>query len=129
MHTQRAGAAAALCTAVVCSMWSGCILHQLTKQPCACLILYFRAVACGLEHTIAITSKDVLAWGSHEFGQLGHGEHAPDTCVRPMPIKLLHEVMVTQVIRTWMYCAAAGDVVARLLHLQLVTVKISIADM
>lgn len=35
-----------------------------------------RAVACGLEHTVCITAKDILSWGSNEYGQLGHGEHA-----------------------------------------------------
>jgi hypothetical protein len=70
--------------------------HVLTcVAPCAC-----RSVACGHEHTVCITTKDVFAWGSNEYGQLGHGDAAPDTCSRPFPIKVLHDVMVTQVRRT-----------------------------
>ncbi|KAI8468357.1 MAG: regulator of chromosome condensation 1/beta-lactamase-inhibitor protein II [Monoraphidium minutum] len=60
-----------------------------------------KAVACGLEHTVAITAKDILSWGSNEYGQLGHGDHAlqaSDVCSRPMPVKVLHDVMVTQVV-------------------------------
>jgi len=56
-----------------------------------------RSVACGHEHTVCITTKDVFAWGSNEYGQLGHGDAAPDICSRPFPIKVLHDVMVTQV--------------------------------
>lgn len=56
-----------------------------------------RSVACGHEHTVCITTKDVFAWGSNEYGQLGHGDAAPDLCSRPFPIKVLHDVMVTQV--------------------------------
>lgn len=51
----------------------------------------------GLEHTVAITTRDVLSWGSNEYGQLGLGESAPEALSRPHPIKSLHEVMVTQV--------------------------------
>jgi alpha-tubulin suppressor-like RCC1 family protein len=46
---------------------------------------------------VCITTKDVFAWGSNEYGQLGHGDNAPDVCSRPFPIKVLHDVMVTQV--------------------------------
>jgi hypothetical protein len=46
---------------------------------------------------VCITTKDVIAWGSNEYGQLGHGDHAPDVCSRPCAIKVLHDVMVTQV--------------------------------
>lgn len=46
---------------------------------------------------MCITTKDVFAWGSNEYGQLGHGDAAPDVCSRPFPIKVLHDVMVTQV--------------------------------
>jgi alpha-tubulin suppressor-like RCC1 family protein len=57
-----------------------------------------KAVACGYEHTVCVTHKDVLAWGSNEHGQLGLGEAAAECCPRPYPIKLLHDVMVTQVV-------------------------------
>lgn len=46
---------------------------------------------------MCITTKDVFAWGSNEYGQLGHGDAAPDVCSRPFPIKVLHDIMVTQV--------------------------------
>lgn len=46
---------------------------------------------------MCITTKDVIAWGSNEYGQLGHGDSAPDVCSRPYPIKMLHDAMVTQV--------------------------------
>lgn len=52
---------------------------------------------------MCITTKDVIAWGSNEYGQLGHGDHAPDVCSRPCAIKMLHDVMVTQV-RRCLYC-------------------------
>eukprot|EP00879_Flechtneria_rotunda_P005191 GHRR01005473.1.p1 GENE.GHRR01005473.1~~GHRR01005473.1.p1 ORF type:complete len:1380 (+),score=526.24 GHRR01005473.1:240-4379(+) len=69
-----------------------------TPAPVSALAgLDVKAVACGLEHTVCITTKDVIAWGSNEFGQLGHTEHASDICSRPGVIKLLHDVMVTQV--------------------------------
>jgi alpha-tubulin suppressor-like RCC1 family protein len=57
-----------------------------------------RSVSCGHEHTVAITSKDVLAWGSNEWGQLGLGDSAQDMCSRPYPIRHLHDMMVTQVV-------------------------------
>ncbi len=57
-----------------------------------------KAVACGYEHSVAVTHKDVLAWGSNEHGQLGLGEGAPESVPRPYPVKLLHDVMVTQVV-------------------------------
>ncbi|KAF6264509.1 regulator of chromosome condensation 1/beta-lactamase-inhibitor protein II, partial [Scenedesmus sp. NREL 46B-D3] len=56
-----------------------------------------KSVACGLEHTVCITTKDVIAWGSNEYGQLGHGDNAPEACNHPCAIKVLHDVMVTQV--------------------------------
>lgn len=66
--------------------------HPGCVTRCCC-----RSVACGHEHTVCITTKDVFAWGSNEYGQLGHGDAAPDVCSRPFPIKVLHDVMVTQV--------------------------------
>lgn len=48
---------------------------------------------------MAVGAKDVYAWGSNEYGQLGTGEHGPEACcVRPTPLKLLHDMMVTQVV-------------------------------
>jgi hypothetical protein len=64
---------------------------------CLLFLMVCRSVACGHEHTVCITTKDVFAWGSNEYGQLGHGDAAPDICSRPFPIKVLHDVMVTQV--------------------------------
>lgn len=64
---------------------------------CFLFLIICRSVACGHEHTVCITTKDVFAWGSNEYGQLGHGDAAPDICSRPFPIKVLHDVMVTQV--------------------------------
>lgn len=74
-------------------------LSALCVCVCAlmCVCCVRRSVACGHEHTVCITTKDVFAWGSNEYGQLGHGDAAPDVCSRPFPIKVLHDVMVTQV--------------------------------
>jgi hypothetical protein len=47
---------------------------------------------------VCITTKDVISWGSNEYGQLGHGDQAPDICSKPCPIKQLHDVLVTQVL-------------------------------
>jgi hypothetical protein len=41
-----------------------------------------KAVAAGLEHTVCITAKDIYAWGSNEYGQLGHGEHSQQVWAR-----------------------------------------------
>ncbi|GAB4814343.1 hypothetical protein N2152v2_001389 [Parachlorella kessleri] len=57
-----------------------------------------KAVACGAQHTIAITPQDVITWGSNENGQCGHGEKAETDWVKPRSIKMLHEQMVTQVV-------------------------------
>eukprot|EP00775_Hariotina_reticulata_P002567 gene2567-2869_t len=38
------------------------------------------STAQGSQHTVCITTKDVISWGSNEYGQLGHGDQAPDIC-------------------------------------------------
>lgn len=80
-----------------------CLVLDTSMQQCThrclwcCCFHPCRSVSCGLEHTVCITPKDVIAWGSNEYGQLGHGDQAPDIFSRPCPIKVLHDVMVTQV--------------------------------
>ncbi|XP_046841224.1 uncharacterized protein LOC124435332 isoform X2 [Xenia sp. Carnegie-2017] len=38
-----------------------------------------RSVACGREHTLALTRQGVYAWGSSDYGQLGLGSNAKQT--------------------------------------------------
>jgi hypothetical protein len=72
---------------------------------CACLLWWHeprltcgcRAVACGLAHTVCLTAKDVLAWGSNTYGQLGHGDSSAEIVALPQAIKKLHDIPVTQV--------------------------------
>ena len=55
-------------------------------------------VACGDNHTVAITPHDVISWGSNDQGQCGHGERSEIDWVKPRSLKLLHGQMVTQVV-------------------------------
>ncbi len=57
-----------------------------------------RAIACGAEHTVALTPQDVITWGSNGHGECGHGEKAETVWVKPRSLKMLHEQMVTQVV-------------------------------
>jgi Regulator of chromosome condensation (RCC1) repeat len=74
----------------VCLLW-----WNATRLTCGC-----RAVACGLAHTVCLTAKDVLAWGSNTFGQLGHGDNSAEIVALPQAIKKLHDIPVTQVLPT-----------------------------
>eukprot|EP00798_Chlamydomonas_sp_ICE-L_P023304 gene23304-30541_t len=60
------------------------------------------AVACGRHHTVAITEKDTLVFGSNEFGQLGLGAGAPAMRWQPTIVPALQGAAVTQVV-----CGAA----------------------
>ncbi|GLC36844.1 hypothetical protein PLESTB_000776500 [Pleodorina starrii] len=51
--------------------------------------LLVHAVACGSEHTLAVTSVGVFAWGCNAFGQCGLGDAAPDTVPLPAPVPAL----------------------------------------
>ncbi|KAK9819719.1 hypothetical protein WJX72_001643 [[Myrmecia] bisecta] len=57
-----------------------------------------RAIACGAEHTVAITAEDVISWGSNAEGQCGQGERAETTWVKPRSIKPLQGLFVQQVV-------------------------------
>ena len=57
-----------------------------------------QGVACGDNHTVAITNHDVITWGANDTGQCGHGERAETDWVKPRSLKLLHGQMVTQVV-------------------------------
>ena len=57
-----------------------------------------QGVACGADHTVAMTPHDVITWGSNCHGQCGHGERAETDWVKPRSLKLLHGQMVTQVV-------------------------------
>ena len=68
------------------------IVDLLRDQP-------VKNVACGCEHTVAVTEHDVYAWGSNEHGQLGQDDgNKAQMLTVPRPIRILHEKMVTQVI-------------------------------
>eukprot|EP00210_Caulerpa_lentillifera_P001329 g1279.t1 len=55
-------------------------------------------VACGCEHTVAVTETDVYTWGSNASGQLGHDDHSISHSSIPRPIGTFHDKMVTQVV-------------------------------
>lgn len=57
-----------------------------------------QGVACGDNHTVAITAHDVITWGANDRGQCGHGERAETDWVKPRSLKLLHGQMVTQIV-------------------------------
>ena len=57
-----------------------------------------QGVACGDNHTVAITAHDVITWGANDKGQCGHGERSEIDWVKPRSLKLLHGQMVTQVV-------------------------------
>ena len=57
-----------------------------------------QGVACGDNHTVAITAHDVITWGANDRGQCGHGERSETDWVKPRSLKLLHGQMVTQVV-------------------------------
>ena len=57
-----------------------------------------QGVACGDNHTVAITAHDVITWGANDKGQCGHGERSETDWVKPRSLKLLHGQMVTQVV-------------------------------
>ncbi|KAL6774573.1 hypothetical protein ACKKBG_A25530 [Auxenochlorella protothecoides x Auxenochlorella symbiontica] len=61
-----------------------------------------RGMACGAAHTVAFTMQDVITWGANDRGQCGHGERAEPDWVKPRSIKMLHDLMITQVV-----CGAA----------------------
>lgn len=61
-------------------------------------MLVNRAVACGKEHTVALTGMEVFAWGSHYYGQCGVGEAGDYRRLPPTSIKPLYGFMVTQVV-------------------------------
>lgn len=72
-----------------------------------------RGVACGSEHTVAITSTDVITWGSNEHGQCGHGERSERDWVKPRSLKALNGHLVAQVVcgRHHTLCVTATSVV------------------
>lgn len=75
--------------------------NNVSSTPRRMELLYgwdVKAVACGSEHTVAVTPQDVITWGSNEYGQCGHGEKSEKDWVKPRSLKVLHETMVTQVI-------------------------------
>lgn len=58
----------------------------------------YKAVACGGEHTIALGSRGVCAWGNNKRGQLGLGIDAPQTIWRPLLLPSLARTSVTQLV-------------------------------
>ncbi len=56
-----------------------------------------RAVACGGEHTLAVTAAGVWAWGDNGLGQLGLGHGAPAAVWRPELVPGLRGTAVRQV--------------------------------
>ncbi|EIE25571.1 RCC1/BLIP-II, partial [Coccomyxa subellipsoidea C-169] len=57
-----------------------------------------RAIACGAEHTVAITPDDVITWGSNSMGQCGQGDRAETDWVKPRSIKPLQSMFVCQIV-------------------------------
>jgi hypothetical protein len=55
-----------------------------------------RAVTCGGEHTLAIATGGVFAWGCNALGQCGLGDGAPDTVPRPIAVPGLRALPVCQ---------------------------------
>lgn len=55
-------------------------------------------VACGCEHSVAVTEHGVFSWGSNEFGQLGQEDGNKGQLTIPKPIRLLRDKMVTHVV-------------------------------
>ena len=72
-----------------------------------------RGIACGADHTIAITTQDVITWGSNEHGQCGHGERSEREWVKPRSLKILNGQMVAQVVcgRDHTMCVTGTSVV------------------
>ncbi|KAG2436519.1 hypothetical protein HXX76_006817 [Chlamydomonas incerta] len=54
------------------------------------------AVACGGEHTLALTGVGVMAWGCNRLNQCGLGQGAPATAWRPEPVPALLGLPVCQ---------------------------------
>eukprot|EP00884_Botryococcus_braunii_P023346 jgi/Botrbrau1/9696/Bobra.0201s0026.1 len=57
-----------------------------------------RALACGAEHTVAVTPNSVISWGGNAEGQCGHGENAERIWTPPRMIKSLTGTHVVQVV-------------------------------
>lgn len=55
-------------------------------------------VACGYEHTVAVTEHDVYSWGSNEHEQLGQDDGNKGQLDIPRRIRALHDKMVTHVV-------------------------------
>ncbi|XP_053407428.1 uncharacterized protein LOC123565052 isoform X2 [Mercenaria mercenaria] len=49
------------------------------------------SVACGMQHTIALTNQGLYGWGSSKYGQVGLG--TKHLYMRPMPIEEMSKVM------------------------------------
>lgn len=72
-----------------------------------------RGIACGADHTVAVTPQDVITWGSNDHGQCGHGERAEREWVKPRSLKVLNGQMVAQVVcgKNHTLCVTATSVV------------------
>eukprot|EP00210_Caulerpa_lentillifera_P008643 g8243.t1 len=57
-----------------------------------------KSVACGSEHTVAVTETEVYTWGSNEFGQLALEDSTLLQSNVPRSIGILRDKMVTQVV-------------------------------
>ncbi|GBG86200.1 hypothetical protein CBR_g41104 [Chara braunii] len=58
--------------------------------------IYLVHVACGLQHTAAVTSDgDLYTWGANDFGQLGDG--GEDDCREPRRVIALRKEFVTSI--------------------------------
>jgi alpha-tubulin suppressor-like RCC1 family protein len=55
-------------------------------------------VALVPQHTVALTTDEVITWGRNDQGQCGQGERAEVTWVKPRFIRMLSRVLVTQVV-------------------------------
>ncbi|GIL57699.1 hypothetical protein Vafri_12863 [Volvox africanus] len=69
-------------------------------------LLQVRTVACGGQHTLAITNAGVFAWGCNAFGQCGLGINTPDKVLQPMGVPDLRRVSICQLAAGWAHSLA-----------------------
>ena len=63
-----------------------------------------RQIACGPNHSLALSEDGVYSWGSGDGGRLGHGDDRP--CEVPTPIKAFAKDIVLQVSAGYWHSAA-----------------------
>ncbi|GLI67883.1 hypothetical protein VaNZ11_012174, partial [Volvox africanus] len=89
-----------------------CLPPQLVRFPATAAgqmrqqLLQVRMVACGGQHTLAITNTGVFAWGCNAFGQCGVGINTPDKILQPMELPDLRRASICQLAAGWAHSLA-----------------------